>query len=587
MSIQILLPPREKFILQRRLAAILIADVVDYSRLMGEDETRMLAALTELRQELFEPVVVGRGGRVIKRMGDGWIVEFANVSDAVASAVEVQESLSNHEFLRMRVGIHSGDVTFQDDDVYGDGINVAARLEALAEPGQVLISDTAHHSLDGKAGMKFSGGDQHVLKNIARPIGVWQWSEGADVTVWTPITAALPDKPSIAVLPFDNMSSDPEHQYFAEGIAENIITALSRISRMRVIARNSTFVYKGKAVDLRQVANELGVRYVLEGSIRAGGNRLRITAQLIDASDGSHVWADRFDRTIDDIFDIQDEITKEIVTALQVKLTDGEVARVMSRGTNNIEAWQLCVRATELLTRFDATGYLEARELAEKAVAHDPDYSFAWAILGNTYWWDGRLRFTGNTEEKFTRAAECAERALAIDDTVTWAIGLSIMTASEIDGAEVSVALARRGFELNPGSADVRVFLGYALTYAGEYQKALDHFRAAISLNPFYPSWYRNGVVRNLMILNQFEEALALADETLRSVPEHLVSWIQKAYMLSELGRPDEAKHALREIRRLAPNLRIGNVLGILMIHDVSVGERILNTLRNAGLAEE
>ena len=504
---------------KRRLAAIVSADVVGYSRLMGVDESGTLAALRQHRAELIDPTIEEHGGRIVKTMGDGLLLEFPSVVDAVQCSIAVQEGmqsrnrkLPDNKQIIFRIGINLGDIIIDGDDIQGDGINIAARLEALSEVGGICISHRVYEDVRDRLEVSFSDGGEQELKNIARPMRIWHWTQATPVSS-TKLEAplALPDKPSIAVLPFDNMSSEAEHQYFAEGIAEDIITALSKISRMRVIARNSTFVYKGKAVDLRQVASELGVRYVLEGSIRAGGNRLRITAQLIDASDGSHVWADRFDRTIDDIFDIQDEITKEIVTALQVNLTDGEVARVMSRGTNNIEAWQLCVRATEIFERFDATGYLEARELAEKATARDPEYSFAWVVLGNTYWWDGRLSFTGNAEEKFTRAAEYAERALAIDDTLSRAIGLKVMTASEIDGAEVSVALARRGFELNPGSADVRVFLGYALTYAGEYQEALDHFRAAISLNPFCPSWYRNGVVRNLMILNQFEEALTLA----------------------------------------------------------------------------
>ncbi|MBT5457755.1 MAG: hypothetical protein HOK82_14200, partial [Rhodospirillaceae bacterium] len=289
--------------MERRLAAILVADMVDYSRLMGEDETRTLAALTELRRDLFEPVVSARGGKIIKRMGDGWIVEYPNISDATASAIEIQEGLSDHEIIQLRIGVHIGDVTFQGDDIYGDGINVAARLEALAEPGQVLIFDTAHQSLDGKAVENFSGGEPHQLKNIARAVAVWRWSPtGAKATAIQGLDTGaeieaemgadkrepspLADKPSIAVLPFNDISSDlsndPENEAIADGLSEDIITALSRTRMFHVVARNSTFAYKGTSPDIRDVARQLGARYVLEGSVRRSGARVRITAQLID-----------------------------------------------------------------------------------------------------------------------------------------------------------------------------------------------------------------------------------------------------------------------------------------------------------------
>ena len=394
------------------------------------------------------------------------------------------------------------------------------------------------------------------------------------------------DEPSIAVLPFDNMSDDAEQEYFADGIAEDIITALSKISQMRVIARNSTFSYKGRELDPRQIAEELSVRYVLKGSIRSGGSRLRITTQMIDASDGRHIWADRFDRTIDDIFDIQDEITKEIVTALRVKLTDGEEARVLARGTNDIEAWQLCVRATELFLRFNSTDYLAARELAEKAVACDPNYAYAWATLGFTHWWDGRLGYTGDSDAKFARANECAERAVALDDTVSWAIGLGTMVAGSLGRHDDGVAMGRRGFELNPGNADARAFLAVALVRAGIYHEAVDHYRAAMALNPFYPNWYRNGLVRSLSVLGEFDEALAISDEILSTDPDFLQAWLQKAYIFGQIGRSGDAEKAIREVRRLAPSLRLDHVPGLLLIKDAIDMQRFLDSLRKAGLPE-
>lgn len=343
---------------------------------------------------------------------------------------------------------------------------------------------------------------------------------------------------------------------------------------------------KGKAHDLRQVASELGVRYVLEGSIRSGRNRLRITAQLIDADDGSHIWAERFDRTIDDIFDIQDEITKEIVTAPRVNLTDGEEARVLARGTNNIEAWLLCSRAAELHLRFNSFDYLEARVLAEKAVEHDPNYAYAWALIGHTHWYDGRLGYTGDSEAKFVRANEYAERAMVLDNTLTWAIGLSVNVACSLGREHEGVVIARRGYELNPGNADGRAIFATALTRVGKFNEAVGHYRAAMSLNPFYPIWYRTWLSRTMMILKEFDEALKLLEETLSIKPAHLSSKLFKAYILGQIGRTSDAKIALKELFQIAPDMRLEHVSGILGINDVTATQRIVGGLREVGLPE-
>jgi adenylate cyclase len=357
--------------MERRLTAILATDVVGYSRLMELDEVGTLTVLKAHRRELIDPAITEHRGRIVKLMGDGTLVEFASVVDAVACAVAIQAGLAERNDdtpedrrVELRIGVHLGDIIVEDADIYGEGVNVAARLEGLAEPGGICLSGDAYRQVRGKVEANFEDLGERQVKNLAEPLRVYRIAtKGPSSTPSQAVTGSLPlpDKASIAVLPFDNMSSDPEQEFFADGISEDIITALSKISRMRVIARNSTFAYKGQALDLRRVAGELDVRYVLEGSIRRGGNRLRITAQLIDADSGSHVWAERYDRTVADLFDIQDEITKEIVTALRVKLTDGEEAFVLARGTDNIEAWQYCVRAHELFMRFNSSDYLEAR----------------------------------------------------------------------------------------------------------------------------------------------------------------------------------------------------------------------------------
>ena len=582
--------------MERRLTAILAADVVGYSRLMELDEAGTLTMLKDLRLELIDPAITEHRGRIVKLMGDGTLVEFASIVDAVACAVAIQASMAERDDdtpedrrIELRIGVHMGDIIVEGEDIYGEGVNVAARLEGLAEPGGICLSGDAYRQVRGKVEANFEDLGERQVKNLAEPLRVYCIATNGPSSNPAPVATMpppLPDEASIAVLPFDNMSSDPEQEFFADGISEDIITALSKISRMRVIARNSTFAYKGQALDLRRVADELGVRYVLEGSIRRGGNRLRITAQLIDADSGSHVWAERFDRTVADLFDIQDEITKEIVTALRVKLTDGEEAFVLARGTNSIEAWQYCVRAHELFMRLNSSDYLEARVLAEKATKLDPDYAYAWAILGFTYWWDGRLGYTDDSDAKFARANEIAKRAMALDDTVSWSIGLSALVAAPLNRHDEGVDVARRGIELYPGNADVRAFLAFTLLHAGIYREAVEHFHAAMSLNPFYPNWYRNGLARTLISLDELDDALALSDEILNIDPSFLQAWLQRAYIYGQTGREADSRDAIHEIRRLAPNLRVGHLPGLSLINDAPATKRFLNGIREAGLPE-
>ena len=582
--------PNGRSLVERRLAAILAADVVGYSRLMGADEAGTLKRLKSLHKELVRPTITGRGGRIVKLMGDGLLAEFPSVVEAVQCAVGIQQDMAEREpsmpgdrRMRLRIGVNLGDIILEGSDIYGDGVNVAARLEGLSEPGGVVLSDDAYRQVRDRLDLVWHDDGEHEVKNIARPIRIWRWSP-----IGKPRGAARPspDQPSIAVLPFDNMSGDAEQGYFADGITEDIITALSKISKLRVIARNSTFAYKGQARDLRRIARELGVLYVLEGSIRRGGDRLRITAQLIDADTGSHLWAERYDRTIADLFDIQDEITKEIVTALRVKLTDGEEAFVLARGTNNIEAWQYCTRASELFMRFNAHDYLEARVMAEKATRLDPDYAYAWAALGFTYFWDGRLGYTEDSNSKFVRANEFSERAMTLDDTVSWSIGLSALVAAPLNRPDEGVDVARRGVELYPGSADVRAFLALALLHAGHYREAAEHLRAAMALNPFYPTWYRNGLARALVFLDELDEALVFCDEILGLEPDFLQAWLLRAYICGQTGREADSHSAVHEIRLLAPNLRVGHLPGLLLIDDSPARQRFLDGLREAGLPE-
>ncbi|MDP7547798.1 MAG: adenylate/guanylate cyclase domain-containing protein, partial [Alphaproteobacteria bacterium] len=401
----------------RKLAAILAADVVGYSKLMGEDQARTLDALRQLRKELFEPVVDEYRGNVVKRMGDGWIVEFASVSDAVDCARRFQKGLAGHEIIRLRAGIHIGEVVFEDEDVFGEGVNVAARLEELAEPGEVLISDTVHNSLDEKAAQQFSGGDSQDLKNIARPVQVWRWSSsGTQQAIQAESeTLPLPDKPSIAVLPFDNMSGDPEQEYFSDGMTEDIITALSRLRWLFVIAHNSTFTYKGQAVDIKKLGRELGVRYALEGSVRKAGGRVRVTAQLIEAETGNHIWAERYDRDLVDVFDLQDELTEAISAQVNIELAGSE-RQISRRKTRDLDAWDYYQRGMWHIYKTTREDMPEGRRLLTLAIERSPEFANAYAALAVVAVVETTLGFAQDPAATLAQGLRNAEKALALDD---------------------------------------------------------------------------------------------------------------------------------------------------------------------------
>ena len=376
----------------RRLAAVLAADMVGYSRLIGLDEEGTIARQQALRRELIDPRIAEFGGRIVKTTGDGMLVEFPSVVDAVRCAVAVQGAMPVHEAeypedrrIQYRIGINLGDIVIDGEDILGDGVNVAARLEGLAEPGGICISEAVHHQIGGRVGARFESAGEHAVKNIAHPVRAYHWRP-------RPLERAaqilsLPDKPSIAVLPFTNMSGDPEQEYFSDGITEDIITALARLRWLFVIARNSTFVYKGKAADIRQVARDLGVRYVLEGSVRTAGQRIRITGQLIDAETGKHIWAEKYDRELQDIFAVQDDITERVVAAVEPHLYAEEGFRAASKQPDSIDAWGLVVRALSLINKVERRQNQEAQALLRRAIAMEPSYARAHALLGWANWW--------------------------------------------------------------------------------------------------------------------------------------------------------------------------------------------------------
>lgn len=500
--------------MERRLAAILAADVVDYSRLMGEDQSATLAALRQLRATIFLPAVQEHRGNLIKSMGDGWIVEFPSISDAVSCAISVQGSLNAGDVIRLRIGVHIGEVVFESEDVFGEGVNVAARLEAIAQPGEVVISDTAHHSLDGKLAALFEGGEARELKNIARQVGLWHWpaKEQAAPTIATAETILLPSSevPSIAVLPFSVMTADREQEYFADGLVDDIITSLSKLSGLRVIARNSTFVYKGKSIDIGEVANKLRVQYVLEGSVRKSANRIRISAQLIDAPSGSHIWAERYDRSITDIFAVQDEVTMILATEMQVKLIEGEQARLRYTTTDNVEAWSLWVRGLAHYRREVRKENMEAARICwQRALALDPSSAALNAMLSFIHYVDARFGWWDDKEVALSKTQAHVDRALELDPQDAHAYSVLGMASLIYRNFEVAAKYARRSVRLSPGSADVATFACFTLAFAGYADEAVIEGERAIDLSPNCPPVYLGHLGNAYRLAGRFDKAIA------------------------------------------------------------------------------
>jgi len=578
--------------LQRRLAAILSTDVVGYSRLMGSDEAGTLARLKALRRDLIDPTIAAHSGRIVKLIGDGALVEFGSAVDAVACAVEIQRQVREHDAggseanpIRFRIGINVGDIIIEGDDIYGDGVNIAARLEGVAAPGGISLSEDAWRQVHGKVAANFVDSGEHSLKNIARPVRVYRIELGGE-SATQPATPAsvLPDMPSIAVLPFQNMSGDAEQDYFCDGLVEDIITTLSKLAGLRVIARNSTFVYKGRSVDVREAAKQLGVRYVLEGSVRKSGNRIRITAQLIDAKDGAHLWAERYDRTVDDIFAIQDEITLVLATEMQVKLTEGEQARLRYTTTTNVEAWTYWAQGMshfrQAITK-ENTG--SARACWEKALALDPASAPLNAMLGFVHsvgarfgWWDDR-------ETALGKARAYADRALEIDPgnaDAHIASGCVFLMRERYDEA---VADARKAVELAPGSADVASLAGFILTPSGYPEEGVVQSEKAIALNPNFPAVYLGILGDAYRHAGRAEQAIAAFKAYHARSPGFGLTDLVIIYQ--EMGRAEEAKQTTEQLMAARPNFTIAAWLETQFVRrDKARLEADTAALRAAGL---
>jgi adenylate cyclase len=582
----------------RKLAAILVSDIVGYSRLAAADEDRILARLRTLRSDLIDPLLAVHHGRVVKRTGDGSIVEFRSVVDAVRCAIEVQSGLAERNAglppekrIEYRVGVHLGDVVEESDgDLMGDGVNIAARLEGVAKPGAICLSEQAYWQVKGRLDLKVTDLGATQLKNIAEPIRVYSLEVGAPAQA-KHTTAPAPEKSapprlSIAVLPFANMSGDPDQEYFADGISEEIITALSKLSQLFVIARNSSFTFKGRHVLATEVARSLGVGHVLEGSVRKSGSRIRITAQLIDASTGGHVWAERFDRDLTDIFAVQDDVTAKIVSALSLNLNPSDLRRIAAR-TDNIEAYDCYLRGRALWQRSAKEPNAEARALLERAVELDPKFASAHAFLSFVHNFDYINAWSASPNMSRESARASALRAVSLDEANPHTH--LVMADAHLWDRRHDDALreANRALALSPSYPGVHGVLGLVLLYSGRSEEALGCFDRALALDPLFADMYMHPQAQALYQLGHYPEAAALLKRRILRKPDTDSSRVLLAAAYGQMGHFEEAREAWREALRVNPTYSLEHRRKVLPYKNPEDFEKLIDGLRKAGLPEE
>jgi TolB-like protein/Tfp pilus assembly protein PilF len=577
---------------QRRLAAIFAADMVAYSRLMEADETGTIARQKAHRAELVDPQIASHGGRIVKTTGDGMLVEFGSVVDATQCAVAIQRAMAEREAdvgeehrIQYRIGINLGDIVIDGDDILGDGVNVAARLEGLAEPGGVYISDVVHQSVAGKLDVAFEDLGEQQVKNISKPVHAYRVMLDGAPAAPSAAPLALPDKPSIAVLPFDNLSGDPEQEYFTDGITEDIITSLSHLRQLYVTARNSTFSYKGQAMDVQLVASELGVRYVLEGSVRKSNNQVRITTQLIDGETGNHLWAERYDRALADIFAVQDEITQTVVGALQPELTRSEVERARRKPPESLDAWDLYQRGLWHYFRLNKEDNAAAIELFSKAIELDPDFVPPYVGLAESNAYDVMFGFSEWNAEALFAPARKAVEIDPEDESAHRALGRAHYMNRDHTSA---IAEYKMAIQLNPSAAHSYNYLGFAQAHSGLAEEALENFRLARRLSPRDPhfGYFQTGMGASLFYLQRYEESV---DWVRKALQYPNVAWVIRLFLVSALAhldRIEESRKALADLLEIQPGCTISLAELKIPITDDASRDLLVEGLRNAGLPE-
>jgi adenylate cyclase len=581
--------------IERRLAAILAADIAGYSRLMGADEEGTLERFKALRGELVDPKIGEHRGRMVKTTGDGILIEFPSVIEAVSCAVAVQREMARRNAgtpqdrrIAFRIGVNLGDIIVEDGDIHGDGVNIAARLEGIAEPGGICISEDAFRQVRGKVDAGFDDLGEQSLKNIVRPMRIYRikLARAPDASL---TALPLPDKPSLALLPFQNLSSDPEQEYFADGMVEEITTAIARLPWLFVIARNSAFTYKGKPVNVKQVAQELGVRYVLEGSVRKAGNRVRITGQLIDTTTGAHIWADRFDGALDDIFELQDRVASSVAGTIEPKLRQSEIERASRKPTANLTAYDLYLRALARSYRYTDEGLAEAVVLARQALAIDPSYAPAAALVGRCRWVQRVQGWGALSDEDVGEACRLARQALEAErddaETISQAAWTLFFLAGE---AAMAAAALDRALTLNPNAAHAWLVRGNIHALRNQPEAAIEAIERARRLSPFdpYSFFYAAAIAAAHFAARRFEQAIEWADRSLHDQPRLVTAIRLKVAALAHLGHLDEARAELSRVLATDPKLTIAGFREYAHFAAPEVLKLFVTGLRLAGLPE-
>ena len=578
---------------ERRLAAILATDMAGYSRLMGVDEEGTLAALKAVRRELIDPKIAEHNGRMVKTTGDGALIEFASAVDAVRCAMEIQHTMAERNAaipedrrIEFRIGINVGDIIIDEGDIYGDGVNIAARVETLASPGAICLSDNAYQQIKGKLALDVSDLGEQQLKNIAQPIRVYGVRYGVGST--RP-ALTLPDRPSIAVLPFQNMSGDPEQEYFADGMVEDIIAALSRFRQLFVIARNSSFTYKGRAVDIKQVGRELGVRYVLEGSVRKVASRVRITGQLIDAVTGAHLWADQFNGGLEDIFDLQDQVTISVVGAISPKLEQIEIARAKRKPTEKLDAYDYFLRGIESLQPQTQESVDEALRFFSRSIDLDSNFAAAYAMAAFCYTQRKTGGWSTNSAEEIAETARLARRAVELgkDDAVALSrAGLAL--AYVVGDFEAGALFIDRALILNPNLASAWYASGWYRIWIGEPETAIKHFARFARLSPLDPFLARmhSATAFANAFAGHYDEAVSHAGQALSEKPNMQLALRAAATSNALAGRIEEAQKVMAQLRQISPALRVSNLKDQTPLQRPEDLASYAEGMRKAGLPE-
>jgi len=593
---------------ERKLTAILSADVAGYSRLMGEDDEATVSTLTGHRKMMVSLIEQHRG-RVVDSPGDNLLAEFSSVLNAVNCAAEIQREFAERNAehpedrrMEFRIGVNLGEVIEEGDRIYGDGVNIAARLESLAEPGGICISGFAYNQVKNRLKLEYEYLGEQSVKNIKEPVPVYRVLSFPGAAAHRVIEAKkaaakekmaypLPDKPSIAVLSFTNMSGDPTQEYIGDGISENITSALSKIDNMFVIARNSTFIYKGKPVKVQQVAEELGVQYVLEGSVQKSGDRLRVTAQLIDALSGHHLWSEKYDRKMEDLFDLQDEITKKIVVSLQVELRRGEEALIEARSTDNLEAWSKVAKGYNFWMKSTKEDNERARKLFEQAVKLDPNYATAWAWMGWSYTIDVHQGWSESPVEHLRLAHEAGQKALSIDDQHPYVYSMQGAIHLIQRQYDQAIAKLRKSVTIDPNYYGGHFTLAMTMFYLGRFEESLELIKKAMRLTPYYPPFFLIYLGRVYFFLDRYEEAIAtftqLGERCHEGEFPTCLAPLYLALVYKELGREEEANTYMAQALKSDRNLSLEIIIQVSPFKNPAHLQRELDALRKAGLPEK